>query len=102
MVAQLIEKKQKLDFEPLRDLILVRPQKIGETAGGLALPNGTQLEPPTGEVLRVGPDVVGVEVGDTIYMMFDKYNVPLEMPLAGEVFMLVSAKGVLGKRMKSS
>ncbi len=96
MVA--VAKKPALDFQPLRDLVLVKANPQGQTPGGIALPEGSEVEPPTGVVIRTGPDVTDLEQGDAIYMMFQSYSPPMTVPLGGVEYLLVHSNEVVGKR----
>lgn len=98
MVTTANRKSAKLDFQPLRDLILVRSHGQGTTAGGIALPEGAEIAPPTGTVVRVGPDVTDLKENDQIYMMFQSFGPPMTVPFHGVEYLLVHSNEVVGKK----
>jgi co-chaperonin GroES (HSP10) len=98
MVTTMNRKSAKLDFCPLRDLVLIRPHASGETPGGIALPEGSHVSPPTGTVVKKGPDVKDLEEGDVIYMMFQTYSDPMPVPFGGVNYLLVHSNEIAGKK----
>lgn len=108
MVA-LIEKDVAVDpdqirFQPTGDFILVEPIRRKQTFGGLALPDGAEIEPPRGKVVKAGPGRVSEEgkllpmsvgVGDEVYMHF-VYQQPMSMTFFGKEYVLVRARDVVG------
>lgn len=98
MVSAANRKSAKLDFQPLRDLVLVRHHGQNKTPGGIALPEGAEIAPPTGTVVRVGPDVTDLKEGDQIYMMFQSYSPPLTVPFDGIEYLLVHSNEIVGKK----
>jgi chaperonin GroES len=67
---------------PLHDRLIIRPAKAEEmSAGGIYIPDSAKEKPVQGEVLAVGPGVVGptgvmnpttVAIGDTV--LYGKYS----------------------------
>ena len=45
----------EIKFEPLFDYVLLEPIAAGETPGGIALPEGSDMGLPKGRVIKVGP-----------------------------------------------
>lgn len=94
------------NFEPLSDFILVKPIPRGQTQGGIALPDTTDLEEPgEGEVIKVGPGRVTeegiviepcVQVGDRVYLFF-AYNKPISIKFSGVDYAIVRARDVIGR-----
>jgi co-chaperonin GroES (HSP10) len=98
MVSAANRKAAKLDFKPLRDLVLVRNHGQNQTPGGIALPEGAEIAPPTGTVVRVGPEVTDLVEGDQIYMMFQSYGPPMTVPFHGVEYLLVHSNEIVGKK----
>lgn len=61
------------DMQPTKDIILIKVDAPKEqTASGIFIKEDWKSLPPFGEVLAVGPDVTGVEVGDRV--LFERYG----------------------------
>lgn len=101
MVTTANRKSAKLDFTPLRDLILVRAHPRGQTDGGIALPAGAEISPPTGTVVKIGPEVTDLVEGDVIYMLFQVFGEPPTIPLGGVEYLLVHSNEVMGKKVSA-
>ncbi len=93
-----------MKIQPLRDKILVRPEKEEqETKSGIFIPDTANKErPQRGEILAVGPGrldddgktiKMAVKVGDLI--LFSKYT-PTEIKVDGEELLILSEGDVLG------
>ena len=93
-----------MKIQPLRDKILVRPEKEEqETKSGIFIPDTANKErPQKGEVLAVGAGKLddngkiikmGVKVGDLI--LFSKYT-PTEIKVDGEELFILAEGDVLG------
>ena len=66
-----MSKIQSDDFSPLKDWVLVKKDFIeGKTAGGIIIDNWKEERPTKGTILKVGPDVKYVKVGDKIVFHF--------------------------------
>jgi co-chaperonin GroES (HSP10) len=67
------------NFEPFGDWVLLECIPPGETAGGIALPDGASIGHPRAKVLEAGPGKMceydgktmpmSVRVGDVVYML---------------------------------
>lgn len=88
--------------EPFIGRIIVKKEAIDEMSpGGIIIPDSTQLKvkgkqlPRTGygEVLKVGPEVQGIEVGDTV--RFDK-ETGAEITVDGMECLVMSASDIYG------
>jgi chaperonin GroES len=93
-----------IPFRPLSDFVLVKPIPPGETAGGIAIPDGAVVDPPKGTVVKVGPGRVteeGVEnpmpvkVGDKVYLHF-AYSQPIEIAFGGEAYLITRGRDIIG------
>ena len=71
--------RERLEFEPILDFILIRPLPQGQTRGGIALPDGADVDPPKGLVVAAGPGRKTeygafiencVQAGETVYLAF--------------------------------
>lgn len=97
MVTTANRRSAKLDFQPLRDLVLVRGHGQSQTPGGIALPEGSEIAPPMGTVVRVGPEVTDLAEGDVIYM-WQAFGPPMTVKLGGVEYLLVHSNEVMGKK----
>lgn len=106
--------KPKLDFQPVRDFLLVKPLPMDETEtdAGIIIPNlqeddGGKRRPQKGRVIAAGPgrmhDVAVGElapmicsVGEVIYLG-SPYANPIEVWLAGETYLVVRDRDVVAK-----
>jgi chaperonin GroES len=60
-------------IRPLKDnLIVERTQKEELTASGIVIPGGNRDEADRAVVIATGPDVVGINVGDTLLLNWSK------------------------------
>lgn len=93
----------EIQCNPMADFVLIDPIPAGLTEGGLALPEGADMGPRLGKVVKVGPGRVsengnliptGVEVGNTVYMMF-AYQQPIEVVIQGKTFLIVRARDIV-------
>jgi len=100
---EVIEKD--VEFTPLDDFLLIEVIPRGETAGGIALPEGSCADEPTrGKVLKVGPGhtteegVVippNVQAGEVVYLFF-AYHKPVEITLQGKKFLVARCRDLIG------
>jgi hypothetical protein len=58
----------KLRFQPRNDYVLIRRVTLGETPTGIAVADGT-IEGVEHRVSAFGPDVKGLEVGDSVLLI---------------------------------
>jgi len=59
-------------IQPLRDLVLIKPDEtVKQTASGILLNEEWKSHPMTGEVVAIGDTVTRVKVGDRI--VFERY-----------------------------
>ena len=97
---------RQIPFEPEADFILFELLPQGETAGGIALPEGaSESETQKLRVLKVGPGRVTeegqlipptVKPGDVVYI-FPQYHAPIGMVLGGKRYILARNRDVVGK-----
>jgi co-chaperonin GroES (HSP10) len=99
-------KSKAIPFEPFGDLVMIKPHPQNSTPGGIALPEGAQLDPPTGTVVKVGPnvgkDVDGarpIQPNDVVYLLFQSYGPPVNMTFGGQQYVLVHENEILGRRV---
>ena len=103
----------ELTFEPIGDYCIIEPLNANETAGGIALPDGTQIETPRGRVLKVGPGIhtqTGafleplVKAGDIVagaVMVKDAYGSMLWKE-GGKEYRIVRTRDLMGKIVEAS
>ena len=83
-----------MNFRPLGNRILVKQNAaIERTAGGLYIPETSQVKPLEGTVIAVGPLVQDLTVNDGVIM---ERNSAIEISLSGETYLIVDEKNVLG------
>jgi chaperonin GroES len=97
---------ETVKFEPFSDWVLL--QRIDDlvTDGGIAMPEGSGINPPRGRVIKAGPGRV-TETGAAIEMPFGAGDVvwilgsgvvqPMQITLSGREFILVRARDLCGK-----
>lgn len=98
----------KFEYEPINDFMLCVPVEHNKTAGGLALPEGTEIGPPSVKVLKVGPGKINefgnfsatqVKPGDVVYL-FDAYDKILPVILGADKFVVCRERAVIGYKSK--
>lgn len=91
-------------FEPSLDWLLIQPIEKTITSGGIALPDGAEVDPPRGKILKAGPGRFtelgqliehGFKSGDEVMLTF--HGDHLSMTLHGRKMLIVRARDVLGK-----
>ena len=81
-------------IRPLNDFVIVKIQQAPEKSkSGIFLVENSQEIPERGEVLSVGPKVIGIEAGDIV--LFKKYA-PSLISLEGESYLVVQQDEVIG------
>lgn len=110
-MVQLIEKAlppinpDLIKFRPFLDWVLVEPIARKATDGGIALPDGSDPDPPRGRVVKCGPGRVTetgapiempVKVGDEVYMMGASPIQPIELSFCHRKFILVRGRDLIG------
>lgn len=96
---------KEIPFTPLSDFVLIQPLPKGETAGGIALPDGAgDSDASRGKVLKVGPGRTteegawiepNVQPGDVAYLYF-AYSAPIEIVLDGTKYVLARCRDLVG------
>jgi co-chaperonin GroES (HSP10) len=92
------------NFEPLHDYVLLKPIAQGRTPGGVFVPEGTEVEPPTATVMAVGPDVgeegkeKPLKPGDVVYRMSQSYSPPIELELDGENYVMLHFNELIARK----
>ena len=94
-------------IQPLADRVVVRPIEREEiTKGGIVLPDTIKERPQEGEVIAVGPGLLGkdgkrvamdVKVGDIV--IYAKYG-GTEIKIDDEEMMILHEKDILAKKTK--
>lgn len=94
-------------IQPLADRVVVRPIEREEiTKGGIVLPDTIKERPQEGEVIAVGPGLLGkdgkrvvmdVKVGDIV--IYAKYG-GTEIKIDDEEMMILHEKDILAKKVK--
>ncbi len=94
-------------IQPLADRVVVRPIEREEiTKGGIVLPDTIKERPQEGEVIAVGPGLLGkdgkrvamdVKVGDIV--IYAKYG-GTEIKIDDEEMMILHEKDILAKKAK--
>ena len=80
-------------MRPLFDRVLVRRAKVvGETEGGLVIPDAAKILPSAGEVVSAGPDCKCLGNGDKIF--FSQYA-GTEIEVEGEKLIILREEDVL-------
>lgn len=91
-------------FEPAHDWLLIQPIEKTITSGGIALPDGAEVDPPRGKVLKAGPGRVTelnqlvenpFKPGDEVMLQF--HGDVLNLSLHGRKMVIVRARDVLGR-----
>jgi co-chaperonin GroES (HSP10) len=110
-MVQMIQPKQEpinpalIKFRPFSDWVLVEPIERRSTEGGIALPDGSDPDPPRGRVVKCGQGrqtetgekiPMPVEVGDEVYMMGASPIQPIELSFCRRKFILVRARDLIG------
>jgi chaperonin GroES len=94
----------KAPFQPTADYILIKPIQPGKTAGGIALPDGADVNPPKGVVVATGPGRVSeywvlihnsVKAGDVVYLTFACRDVG-QVEIDREKYLIVRSRDVVG------
>lgn len=99
--------KRRDTFRPVEDFLLVEPIPVGETAGGIALPEGANHEPELGRIVKCGPGVweptqgenggrrpMPVAEGDLVHLCF-VYNQPIVITLDNKKYIVVRARDIV-------
>jgi len=83
-----------MKIKPLEERIVVKPvEQEQKTKGGIYLPDTASKEKPQqGEVIAVGPDFKGVEVGDKV--LFARYG-GTEVKMDEEEYLVLGKDDVL-------
>lgn len=76
----------------LEDRLLVKPDKFEQPSSGLIIPEAAQERQSEGVVKEVGPDVVGIAVGDKV--VFSTYG-GVELELEGDKVLVLRKSDVL-------
>ncbi len=92
-----------MDFKPLKDRVLVRPQdKKEKTEGGIIIPDSAKEKPMEGKVVAVGSGYANdngtvtaleVKVGDNV--MFGKWS-GTELTINGEEYLIIKESDLMG------
>ena len=95
-----------INFEPLKDYVVILPFDVTKSSGGIDLPEGTQIELPRGLVIAVGPGIYNdrgdiippmVKRGDTVALMFSERCNMIDLPLAGKSYLMVRSFELAGR-----
>ena len=85
-----------MNFKPFGDRVLVKVKEVeNKTEGGIILPDNASKDKPTeGEVIAIGGNPKGLEVGDIV--MFSKYS-GTEVTIDGEDYLILETyKDIIG------
>lgn len=100
--------KLPVNFEPFGDWVLLEPIPPGQTAGGIALPEGSAMGVPSAKVIAAGPGKMceydgktmpmNVKVGDIVYQMSAVANgSALPYYENGKEYSVIRAHHLIGK-----
>ena len=95
--------KDKTTFRPLADQVLIlRADPVGETAGGILIPETYKDKPLEGEVIAVGPGkctaegrVIEPRVKKGDHVLFKEWA-DKQVQLDGEEYLIVRESDILG------
>lgn len=86
----------RIPITPLKDQVLTKAkEKQTKTASGLYIPDSAAKDSSTAEVLAVGEDVKGIEVGD--YVIYTKEYDTTEIEIETEKYKLIKAENIIAK-----
>lgn len=93
-------------FIPTQDFVLIKEMPQNTTAGGIAMPDGVQTEPPRGLVIAVGPGSRSaytaelipndIRVGQVVWLMLQLPIPPTPMEFDGKKYIVVRASAITG------
>lgn len=81
-------------LSPLRDIVIVEPQKREEkTESGILIPETTSADKPKeGTVISVGPKTTSIKQGQKV--LFSRYS-PAEFELEGVTYLILREEDIL-------
>lgn len=99
-----MSKAEKVAFEPFRDYLLLELIPDGLTPGGIAVPEGSELNMQRALVVKAGPGVVAengqvippsAKEGDVVYLAYGVRM--LEIKVGGKDYMIVRSFDMVGR-----